>query len=252
MADAPGSGNEHKIISYAHALKEHPGFDIAGFVDSDISKTLKATKIYGGWGAESIEFIEYQHINFADVAVVATPDDAHYDILKRLAEYPLRLVICEKPLCTDLQQAREIVGLYKAKKIPLMVDYTRRYLPEYDKLKAYGNPISGFLTFNRGWLHTATHGIDFFEMLGLKHYRISQIQTEDFRVWDLTVYFDSGKHWNEQRIGDMPVWDYYDNAVWHVADNAFEFLEGREPIKCTGDDAVRALEICYELMEGAK
>jgi hypothetical protein len=47
----------------------------------------------------------------------------------------------------------------------------------------------------------------------------------------------------------MPVPEYYDNHMKYVVDNAYNFLEGRESLKCTGEDALRSLEICYELME---
>ena len=239
-----------KIINFADAFSKHEGFDKICFVDQRNIKAIEAMEKYGGWATTIRYACEALRVN---VAVVATPDDTHYTVLKELANCSLKLVICEKPLCTNLNQAREIVELYKAKGIPLMVNYTRRYLPEYNKLKEYGKPIDGVLSFNRGWLHTASHGIDFFEMLGLKDYQIRQIQAEEFRIWDLTVYFDSGVRWNEQRIGDsMPVWSYYDYSHWHVIDNAFNFLEGKAPIKCTGEDALKTLEICYRLMEGAK
>jgi hypothetical protein len=36
--------------------------------------------------------------------------------------------------------------------------------------------------------------------------------------------------------------------MWHVTENAHNFLEGREALKCTGEDSLRSLEICFELM----
>ncbi|MFA6282144.1 MAG: Gfo/Idh/MocA family oxidoreductase, partial [Candidatus Omnitrophota bacterium] len=131
LADAPGSGNEDKIVSFAHVCKEHPGFYINGFIDNNIEKANAATKVWGGhifssiknaFGVSKME--TYGPIN---VAIVTVPDDTHYEVLKELAEYPLKLVIVEKPICNDLIQAREIVELYKAKGTPLMVNYTRRF-----------------------------------------------------------------------------------------------------------------------------
>ena len=246
LADAPGSGNEHKIISFGHALKEYPGFEIAGYVDKDSERSIKAIE---AWGGTSFCCIQHAIEDFEiDVAIMSTPDDTHYEALKELAEYPLKLVICEKPLCTDLQQAREIVELYKAKGVPILVNYTRRFLPYYDELKTR-KPIFGICNFNRGWIHSATHGIDFFNMLGLKDYKLIESKCES-RVWTLAVTFEGYGMWHEQRIGEQPVWPYYDKSHWHLVDNAYRFLEGREPLKCTGEDALRTLEICFELMEG--
>jgi hypothetical protein len=44
----------------------------------------------------------------------------------------------------------------------------------------------------------------------------------------------------------------YDQHLYYVMDNAFEFLEGRQKLICTGEDALRALEECYKFMEVLK
>lgn len=255
-SDAPGSGNEHKIISFAHAFKEHPGFELIGFVDSDYSAAQKAILTWGGCNTTIPCVFKERNV---DVVVVATPDDTHYEILKQLAEYPLRLVICEKPITTDLQQAREIVELYKAKGIPLMVNYTRRFLPYYEDLKQryeageFGRLLKANVFFNRGMLHTGTHAIDFYNWFvmdkdKLEHvFRIEELKGDyAYRIWQIDLFFKK-HHWREERIGDMPVWQYYDKSHWYVVENAFNFLEGKELLKCTGEDGLRALEICFEV-----
>jgi hypothetical protein len=250
LADAPKSGNEHKIISFAHALKTHEGFETITFYDKDKLKSKTAAETWDCYYTEcDIDYIcEYGDI---DIAVITTPDENHYEILKQLAECPIKLIVCEKPICSDLQQAREIVELYKQKNIPILVNYTRRFLPHYDYLKQYGKPVYATCSFNRGFLHSGSHAVDFFNMIGADNYRLIEIPTEAYRVWDLNVYYENHA-FSEVRVGDMPVWEYYDKSHWHVVENAFNFLEGKEELKCTADDALKGLEICYELMEGAK
>lgn len=245
-ADQPGSGNEHKIISYGHAFSAHPGFNLLGFYDIDREKAFKAAD---AWRSDALPHWPI----IADVIVIATLDDTHYEQLLKAIDHrlPPDLVICEKPICTDLEQAREIVDLYSKKNIPLMVNYTRRFLPYYDHLKQYGKPIYGTCAFNRGWMHTATHAIDFFNMIGCDNYRMIEIPADSYRVWDLKVYYKDHV-FSEVRTADMPVWDYYDKSHWYIAENAYNFLEGKEPIKCTGENALAALEKCFELMEGRK
>jgi hypothetical protein len=34
----------------------------------------------------------------------------------------------------------------------------------------------------------------------------------------------------------------------YVAENAYNFLEGKEELKCTGEMALKSLEMCFELM----
>jgi predicted dehydrogenase len=255
-ADQPGSGNDHKIISFAHALNIHHGFSDTTFYDKDFQKAVNACEIWGGSAISSIK----DSIHDADIAVITTPDDTHYEILKQLAEYPLKLVICEKPLCDDLDEAREIVELYKEKNIPLMVDYTRRFIPELRELKQryingeFGEINDVITIFNRGVYHTGSHLYDFliwvFGEDEVRKLDMLYISEHDYRVWNIQLFFEK-YYWQEQRIFDMPVPSYFDNHMKYVVDNAYNFLEGKEELMCTGEDALKALEICYELMEGA-
>lgn len=257
-ADQPGSGNEHKIISYAHAFKEHPGFETITFYDKDKLKSKAAAEIWDCYYSEcDIDYIcKYGNI---DIAIISTPDETHYEILKQIIDCPLKLVICEKPICADLQQAKGIIELYKEKNIPLMVNYTRRFLPYYQELKKFydmglfGEVKNCTLNFNRGWEHTATHGIDLFNWFFGDKIKtdIRYCGHDNYRVWSISMEFEK-YFWHEERIYNQKVWDYYNFSHWYIAENAFNYLEGEEPLRCTGEDALKALEICYELMEGAK
>lgn len=246
-ADLPGSGNEHKIISFTKAFSLHEGFEIIEACDPDEEKRNLAEKYYGIKTYTKLRECKEQF----DVAVVATPDNYHYSILMQLAERKPKLVICEKPICEDLKQAKTIVELYKSKGITLMINYTRRFLPYYDYLKQCGKPIYATCMYNRGLLHTGSHAVDFFNMIGVDNFKLIEIPIEEYRVWDIKVYYEHHV-FSEIRTGDMPVWKYYDKTHWHIIENAYNFLEGKEPLKCTGEQALQALEICYKLMEGAK
>ena len=261
IADSPGTGNESKFLSYAHAIKEHPGFELIGFVDSDISKTVKATKIYGGWGAENIKFIEHEHINI-DVAIVSAPDETHYEILKRLANYPLKLIICEKPICTNLEEAREIVKLYKSINIPLMADYTRRFIPHWQEAKAEidsekaGKFLKGYCYFNRNWLHTASHFIDLALWFNgnMDNIIVREVPTDYRWVFQWGMFYEN-QFYSEHAVNfakNSKIDSIYDQHLYYVMDNAFEFLEGRQKLLCTGENALRALEECYKFMEVSK
>lgn len=239
-ADQPESVNQNKYISYAHAFKDHPGFNLMGFYDINTEKAFKASE---AWNTDALAHWPI----IADVIVIATPDATHYEqLLKATNRLEPDLVICEKPLCIDLEQAREIVQLHKDKNIPLMVDYTRRFIPELQELK-HKKPKYGVCLYNRGLLHTGSHAIDFFNMLGLENYKLEEVK-DDYRYWSIAVMFEDGNVWTEQRIKDDPVPEYYDNHMKYVVANAYGFLEGKEDLLCTGNDALKALERCFELI----
>lgn len=257
LADAPGSGNENKFLSYAHAAKEHPGLEIMGVVDNDISKIVNACTI---WGIPTaLSSLNVGLINVSpDIAIVSTPDDTHYKILWQLANYPLKLVICEKPLCTDLQQAREIVELYRQKNIPILVDYTRRFIPQYQQMKAeidtgrWGAFLEGYGYFNRGWLHTGSHMVDFILWMRgtMDGFRITEIGTDYRWIYQIGMFYfkDFFSDHAVNFVKNPHVDSIYDKHLWYVMDNAFEFLEGRQKLLCTGEDALRTLEECYKRM----
>jgi len=227
----------------------HPGFEIFGFIDKDINKAQKACNTWGGQYSSNI--VCDSIMKYVDVVVIATPDNAHYELLKQLVNYPLKLVICEKPLTTDLNEAREIVGLYKSRNIPLMVDNTRNYIPCLRALtEEHGKANFGYCLFNRGWLHSAIHAIGFFNMLGLDNYKIKEVDQEDGRKWILVSCFEDGFIWSEERITDnMPVPKYYDQHMQYVADNAFKFLEGEQFILYDATKALKDIEKCFLLMK---
>lgn len=244
-ADDPKS---KKIISFAHAFKKHPGFGTVTFYDKDSQKAADAAL---KWNCAWHNDLKW-HLKYCkpDVVCITTPDDTHYEVLKQVADYPPKLVICEKPLCTDFMQGREIVELYEEKNIPILVNYTRRFLPYYKILKdrydsgELGKLLFVYLIFNRGWEHTASHAFDFLNWLtgNEKHiFMEANYVKADYRIWQLNLFFEHD-HWREERIGDMPVWGYYDFSHWYVVDNAYAFLNGAADLKCTANDAQKAIE----------
>jgi hypothetical protein len=259
LADAPGTGNEDKFLSYAHAIKEHPELELIGFVDSEISKTVKATKIYGGWGAKNINFIEHENINI-DVAIVSAPDETHYGILKQLTNYPLKLVICEKPICTGLDQAREIVELYKSIKTPLMIDYTRRFIPRWQEAKAEidsgksGKFLKGYCYFNRGWLHTASHFVDLALWFNdnLDNIIIQEVPTDYRWVFQWGMFYEN-EFYSEHAVNftkNPHVDSMYDQHLRYVIENAYNFLEGKERLICDANMALKTITECFKLAQG--
>ncbi|MFX1570640.1 MAG: Gfo/Idh/MocA family protein [Promethearchaeota archaeon] len=248
-ADHP---NSDKIISFAHAFKKYGQFEVI-FYDIDIQKAYKSAE---KWDAHWIgDYKKHLSKYDVDIIVVTTTDETHYEILKDIVYYKPKLVLTEKPITTNLDQAYEIVELYKNNNIPLMVNYTRRFLPYYQDLKQrYENDEFGELTYyniiyNRGLLHTGTHGIDFMIwFLGMDRYDDWKLTeaNDNYRVWQIQLFFEE-YFWQEQRILNMPVWDYYDKSHWHIVDNIYKFLQGEEDLKCTGKDALKALEIAFHL-----
>jgi hypothetical protein len=244
MADAPGTGNEHKFLSYAHVCNEHPGFDIAGFVDVDGNKADNAEKL---WRCSK---------NIPSIWIIASPDNSHYEVLKEAAEHYTLMVICEKPLCETIEQAQEIVELYKAKSISLLCDYTRRFIPYWQERQAEaqraGEFLSGYCYYNRGALHTLSHFVDLALWFGadIDKIHVQEVPTDQRWVFQWGLFYEND-FFSEHAVNftkNPKVDSIYDRHLMYVMENAYNFLEGKEPLRCTGEDALKALEATYQIM----
>lgn len=102
----------------------------------------------------------------ADVIVIATNDETHFEILENSVKYKPRLVFCEKPLALNYENAKKIISLYKENKIYLQVNFTRRFLKEFYEIekiikeKKIGELESVTFYYSRGLIHNASHYLD--------------------------------------------------------------------------------------------
>jgi len=181
--DTPVSDN---VLTHAHAFTKHKGFNLAGFVDLDIEKAKKAVLIWGGKVFKNIEeALVKEHI---DIICIAVPDNCHYAILKSISHANIKFVFAEKPFVSNMAEAVEIVQLYKQRKIPLAVNYFRRFIPEFQKIKKdisenlYGEYMAGVGYYGKGILHNGSHLID------LLVYFIGEIKKSEYisSIFDFT------------------------------------------------------------------
>lgn len=155
------------ILTHAHAFFNHPSFEIKGFVDTDDARAQKAADIWGGNVKSSDAFLS----EGIDVVCVAVPDEFHYPLLKQLSQYPVKLVLAEKPLTNKLDDCAEIVRLYSAKSTSLCLNYKRRFVPDFIELKwkiqrgLFGEYLTGAGYYGKGLLHNGSHLIDLIQFL---------------------------------------------------------------------------------------
>lgn len=158
--DSPES---EKILTHAHAVIEHPDFELLGFYDTDKKKTLEASKRWGGRAYADITAVKE-----ADIVINCVPDRFHGQVLKEIAQFHPKLVIAEKPLATTYDEAKEIQNIYE-NKIPLVINYSRRFLKEFqclkEEIKSYGKFLKGVGYYGKGILHNGSHMIDILRFL---------------------------------------------------------------------------------------
>ena len=160
--DSPES---KQIYTHAHACYSHPNIDLVGIVDHDMDKAEQAANKWNTTAYGSINEFKYDPDLdiFPDIVIVATNTNTHYDIIHQLIPYKPKVIICEKPFCSNLEQAHNISELCKDAGINLIVNYTRTFVPELKELSndlkdgKYGEIYNFTLRYSRGLMREACH-----------------------------------------------------------------------------------------------
>lgn len=155
------------ILSHAHAFKNNKAFDVIDFVDVRESSLYEAILRWGGRGFFSVaEAMRIQ--GRYDVVVNATSTDQHLSTIRAIVELDKlpRLIFTEKPLASSLLEAEELCQLLSFYKVPCLVNYSRRFIHEYQLLKKMiedgylGDFIGGYACYGKGIIHNGSHLID--------------------------------------------------------------------------------------------
>lgn len=158
--DGPGGG----ALSHFQAFSEHPAFRVVGVADPDPAARGEIAHMHGVPAfAEAGELLDACR---ADVVVIAAPDHTHPALLRQIAPFRPRAVLCEKPLAQSLAEAEALAKLYEDAGIALCVNYSRRFLPGYAALRellasgGLGRLQSALIYYSRGFRHNASHYLD--------------------------------------------------------------------------------------------
>ena len=78
-----------------------------------------------------------------ECAFVCSPVDTHYSTVKKLLEHN-KHVFCEKPLCKDFNETKELVNLSEKKEVCLYTDYIYTVSPSINFIKENINLVGNF------------------------------------------------------------------------------------------------------------
>lgn len=134
-----------------------------------------------------------------DILVVAVNSQYQHEVMRQCSySKGLRLLFCEKPFCENSKEAKDICDLYGDKKIPIVVNYHRRWdvrIQEFKKILREQNEIKvGYFKFTKGWRNYGTHAIDFLQYL---FGRVTAVQStiinndSDKKLLNAALYFEN-------------------------------------------------------------
>ena len=104
--------------------------DIVGVADNDITKA-QAT---GHTAFESLD--DMLAAVQPDILDIVVPPSGHAAAIRQALTHDIKMIICQKPFCTSLDEAREIADLAKAKNTPLIVHENFRFQPWFRAIQA--------------------------------------------------------------------------------------------------------------------
>lgn len=161
--DAPG---DDQVLSLAHAVSRVPGMTLGGIYDSDPGRTQIAEQRWAV--AESPRQRDAWLDQGWDFVCIATPDDQHgRDLADVLARRP-KVIVVEKPLSTDPDEADDLLEQAGALGIPVLVDYPRRFhsgvkaVAELIEVGELGDPVSASFAHSGSPAHAGVHMFDLF------------------------------------------------------------------------------------------
>ncbi|HEY1312448.1 MAG TPA: Gfo/Idh/MocA family oxidoreductase [Steroidobacteraceae bacterium] len=163
VADDPRADG---IQSHAAAYAACPDTELAGVCDADAACAQAAATRFGlGRGFHNLS--DLLSSTRPQIVSVCTPDATHAAVLREVLNHAgVRAVIAEKPLATDLAEARALVELADSRGVILAVNYSRRFAPSH--IEARRRLIAGDLgmvqavqgCYTKGIMHNGTHWFD--------------------------------------------------------------------------------------------
>ena len=191
------------VYTHARAFSIHPSFELVVAVDPSETQCDLFQQHYGQTAYSTIASALKEHK--VSVVVIAAPTPQHSFILKEiLVHLTPKLILCEKPLAYDLDEACEMVDYCEKAGVKLLINYMRRSDPGAIEIKARINsgniatPIKGVVWYSKGFLHNGSHFFNLLEFWLGSFVRAKILDAG--RLWDnqdpepdVQVEFERGK-----------------------------------------------------------
>ena len=158
-------------LTHAGAFSRDTRFSITACVEPDGDRRNEFMKEWNvPIGFSSIEEILNTGEQF-DIISICSPTACHIHDLEISLQIKPKLIFCEKPVTTSLDETERLVLECSKANIPLAVNYTRRWDPDITKLHEdihaghWGQLRSVIGTYNKGILNNGSHMLDLLQLL---------------------------------------------------------------------------------------
>lgn len=157
-----------QVLTHAKAFTFHPEFKLTVF-DVDFKLAQKVAKKYN---AECIESFNDLRPGYFDCFNICTPTQTHFELLKMGFDQHVKLIVCEKPVSNNKNELNDLSDLYDKSESKVLVNYFRRFLPEFIQLKekittllAAEEITSIAVRYQKGFMNNCSHALDLIQFL---------------------------------------------------------------------------------------
>jgi len=116
--------------SHASALSSNPRISLVAGCDID-KKTLKKFSKKYPYASTYTEVGKLLQSEKPDIVSIAVDESAHLDVIRAVCRFQPRLIILEKPISPNLDDARKISSTCRRRNIPVVVNHERRFSLDY-------------------------------------------------------------------------------------------------------------------------
>lgn len=174
---------DENILTHTHGAIIHPKITLDSIVEINQERQIY---IKDKWGEDiniyskledSIK--EYQ----SDIFIVATPTYLHLEVIENiLLKCSPKLIICEKPIVSNLNEFNILNKLIKQSNTKIVTNFPRRFDESLnflrEKMRHTNKKYHFHGTFTKGLIHNGSHMIDLINMLVGNIYNIDSINKE--------------------------------------------------------------------------
>ena len=157
-----------RIFSHAKAITSHKKFKLIGAIDILKNKRIDFKKKYSVPVFSNIKdaFNDFR----PEIVIIATPTNSHFKIFLEIIKiYRPLLIICEKPMTSNLVDAKKMLEISKKNKIKLFTNYFRVSDPTSLKIKKIVKNYKGKESikvnawYSKGLINNGSHLINLFQ-----------------------------------------------------------------------------------------
>jgi hypothetical protein len=161
--------DKDEILTHVKAFSIDNRFDLTIFDDD--SKILKL--LNSKYDCKVLSKINnLEDLNKYDIISICTPTNSHYEYLIQTLQSNATLILCEKPISLNLMELDKLRDLYLQSTKKILVNYTRRFQPNYILIKERLINIlknerltNVSIRYQRGFLNNCSHALDILSFL---------------------------------------------------------------------------------------